>query len=326
VPSDDSVLQVTGLTVEFASADGVVRAVNDVSFSIHRGETLGLAGESGSGKSTVAHALLRVLGRAATYRGRVDFHGQDVLAMNSAQLRKYRWDGVSLVMQGAMNSLNPVLTIEAQIVDVIVAHRRVSRRAARSQVPALLELVGIDPGRRRAYPHELSGGMRQRCVIAMALALNPELVIMDEPTTALDVVVQRSIMDEVDRLREQLGFAVLLISHDLDLVAERATRVAIMYAGELVEIAPAAEVALNPLHPYTRGLLESTMSIEGAAVRVEALPGRPPDLTVERTGCAFYPRCPKSQAFHQVVFPVLQEVEPAHQVACHLYEPAKAVR
>jgi peptide/nickel transport system ATP-binding protein len=325
-PSSQTVLDVQGLNVEFGTARGIVRAVTDVSFSIGRGEVLGLVGESGSGKSTVAHALIRVLPRSARAAGTVTFRGDNVLAMSSAQLRRYRWEGVSLVMQGAMNALNPVLTIEAQVVDAIRAHRRVSRRAAAASVGDLLELVGIDPGRRRAYPHELSGGMRQRCVIAIALALEPDLVIMDEPTTALDVVVQRSIMDEIDRLRAQLGFSVLLISHDLDLVAERATHLAIMYAGRVAEIGPAGQVVASPLHPYTEALLGSTMTVDGDVHRLAELPGKPPDLIGPDAGCAFFPRCARARPGHDQVVPALLESGAGHYVACHLYDDRVAAR
>jgi peptide/nickel transport system ATP-binding protein len=225
-------------------------------------------------------------------------------------------------MQGAMNALNPVATIQSQIVDVIRAHTHVSRREARAAVPELLELVGIDPARRRAYPHELSGGMRQRCVIAVALALQPSLVVMDEPTTALDVVVQRSIMDELARLRDRLGFSVILISHDLDLVAERSSRVAIMYGGRLVEVGPASSVVAKPLHPYTEALLSSSMSLDGPVHRLVDLPGKPPDLIGAQPGCAFFPRCAKAQPGHDLKVPSLLEVEAGHQVACHLYSSA----
>jgi peptide/nickel transport system ATP-binding protein len=320
------VLDVTGLSVEFPTPRGVVHAVSDVSFSIGRGQVLGLVGESGSGKSTVAHAIIRVLPGSARYSGSVQCGDQDVLALGPAALRSFRWQRVSLVMQGAMNALNPVMTIESQVVDVIRAHSRVSRRAAAAQVPDLLELVGIDPARRRSYPHELSGGMRQRCVIAIALALQPELVVMDEPTTALDVVVQRAIMDEIDRLREQLGFSVLLISHDLDLVAERASQLAIMYAGRIVEIGSSAEVTSSPRHPYTEALLTSTMSVDGGVHRLSELAGRPPDLIGTAPGCSFFPRCAKAEGWHETQTPVLREVAPGHAVACHLYPPLEPAR
>jgi peptide/nickel transport system ATP-binding protein len=318
LPSEP-VLEVKNLTVEFPSAAGVVKAVNDVSFRVGPGEILGLVGESGSGKSTVAHALLRVLHPSAVLSGEIRFRGTDVLAMGPAQLRKYCWESVSLVTQGAMNSLNPVMTIQNQIADVIRAHRGGSWKEAKAAVPELLELVGIDPARQRAYPHELSGGMRQRCVIAMALSLQPDLIVMDEPTTALDVVVQRGIMDELGRLREQMGFSVLLISHDLDLVAERASRVAVMYAGELVEVAPARDLVFSPLHPYTTGLLASAMSVDGPASRLDALPGKVPDLIGDRTGCMFFTRCANRRPWHEFVVPRLLEVTPGRQVACHLY-------
>jgi peptide/nickel transport system ATP-binding protein len=325
LPSQN-VLDVTGLSVEFPTTRGVVHAVSDVSFSIGRGQVLGLVGESGSGKSTVAHAIIRVLPGSARYAGSVRCGDQDVLALGPAALRSFRWQRVSLVMQGAMNALNPVMTIESQVVDVIRAHSKVSKRAAAAQVPGLLELVGIDPARRRSYPHELSGGMRQRCVIAIALALQPELVVMDEPTTALDVVVQRAIMDEIDRLRAQLGFSVLLISHDLDLVAERASQLAIMYAGRIVEIGSSAEVIGRPQHPYTEALLTSTMSVDGGVHRLSELGGRPPDLIGTAPGCSFFPRCPKAEAWHETQTPQLRDVAPGHAVACHLYpalEPAR---
>jgi peptide/nickel transport system ATP-binding protein len=322
---DEPVLDVSDLSVQFGSTRGTVRAVSGVSFSIGRGEVLGLVGESGSGKSTVAHAIVRVLPKSASCTGTVRFGGENVLTLSGQRLRRYRWEGVSLVMQGAMNALNPVLTIESQTVDVIRAHRPVSRRAARSSVPDLLELVGLDPSRRSAYPHELSGGMRQRCVIAIALALEPDLVVMDEPTTALDVVVQRAIMDEIERLRQQLGFSVLLISHDLDLVAERASRLAIMYAGRLVETGPAGQIVAGPRHPYTEALLGSTLPVDGPLEHMTELPGRQPDLIAPQPGCAFFPRCPKAQPGHDQVVPGLREVGPQHEVACHLYAETELV-
>ena len=325
MPSQN-VLEVSGLSVEFPTPRGLVHAVSDVSFTIGRGEVLGLVGESGSGKSTVAHAIIRVLPGSASYTGSVRCGDQDVLALGPAALRAFRWQRVSLVMQGAMNALNPVMTIEAQAVDVIRAHSKVSKRAAAAQVPDLLDLVGIDPARRRSYPHELSGGMRQRCVIAIALALQPELVIMDEPTTALDVVVQRSIMDEIDRLREQLGFSVLLISHDLDLVAERASQLAIMYAGRIVETGSSADVTSSPRHPYTEALLTSTMSVDGGVHRLTELGGRPPDLIGTAPGCSFFPRCAKAEAWHETQTPELRDVAPGHAVACHLYPALERAR
>lgn len=325
-PPEAPVLQVEHLSVTFSTMRGDVQAVQDVSFSIGKGEVVGLVGESGSGKSTVAHAIVRVLPRSAAPVGRVLFHDEDVLGMSTDELRKYRWDNVSLVMQGAMNALNPVTTIESQIVDVVRAHRHVPRRVAKGSVAELLELVGIDPARRRSYPHELSGGMRQRCVLAIALALQPDLVVMDEPTTALDVVVQRSIMDELDQLRERLGFSALLISHDLELVSERASTIAIMYAGRIVELGPAKSVVESPQHPYTEALLSASMPLEGPLERLNELPGRPPDLIGPQVGCAFFPRCAKAAPGHDLEVPPLREVAPGHFVACHLYPRPELAR
>jgi peptide/nickel transport system ATP-binding protein len=322
---DGPVLEVDGLKISFPTLRGRVRAVQGVSFSIARGEVMGLVGESGSGKSTVAHAIVRVLPRAAEHSGRVLFQGADVMKMDTQQLRHYRWANVSLVMQGAMNALNPVMTIERQIVDVVRSHEHLSRRLAKERVPELLELVGIDPSRRMSYPHELSGGMRQRCVIAIALALRPDLVIMDEPTTALDVVVQRGIMDELDRLRGELGFSALLISHDLELVAERASQIAIMYAGRIVELGSARAVVENPLHPYTVALLGASAPLEGPVERLSELPGRPPDLLQDVVGCSFFPRCSRAALGHDLETPTLKEVEPGHFVACHLYAQLELV-
>jgi peptide/nickel transport system ATP-binding protein len=323
---EGTLLEVDGLSVSFPTMRGRVRAVQSVSFSMGRGEVLGLVGESGSGKSTVAHAIVRVLPRSAAHAGTVLFRDEDVFAMDAPKLRNYRWENVSLVMQGAMNALNPVMTIESQIVDVVRAHRHVPRRVAKQRVPELLELVGIDPGRSRSYPHELSGGMRQRCVIAIALALQPDLLVMDEPTTALDVVVQRGIMDELDGLRERLGFSALLISHDLELVAERADQLAIMYAGRLVEVGPAKAVVTNPLHPYTEALLSASMPLEGPVGRLHELAGRPPDLLSPQVGCAFFPRCAKAAVGHDLRIPALREVHPGHLVACHLYSELELTR
>lgn len=318
--SPESVLQVEHLTVEYQSEGAPVRAVHDVSFNLKRGEIFGLAGESGCGKSTVAHSIIRILQKSTSITGRVLFNGANVLEMSQPALRDYRWENVSLVMQGAMNSLNPVMTIEQQITDVIRSHRRTSRRDIRATIPRLLTMVGIDPARAHSYPHELSGGMRQRCVIAMALALQPDIVLMDEPTTALDVVVQRAIMDQVSQLCRELGFSVILISHDLDLVAERASRIAVMYAGSIVETGTAEDVVDNPKHPYTRALLNSALSVDTNLDRIAALPGQPPVLNAAPTGCPFFARCPSAQHGFDLSVPRLRETEPGHAVACHLFD------
>jgi len=307
---------------------GRVRAVDHVSLSIRPGEFVGLAGESGCGKSTVAHALLRVLrppGEIVT--GRILFKGEDAAALNREELRRFRWRNISLVFQSAMDSLNPVMRVGNQFVDMLRAHQRVDRSEALTRAGDLLELVGIDRQRVRAYPHELSGGMRQRVVIAMALALRPELIVMDEPTTALDVVVQREILQEIEELKRELGFAVLFITHDLSLLVEFSDRIAIMYAGEIVESAPADDLFKRPEHPYTVGLMSSFPPLHGPIVRLTGIPGSPPDLANPPTGCRFHPRCPHCSPDEPQLYarqrterPELRPIAPEHLVACHLAE------
>lgn len=313
-------LDVRNLQVEYRTARGAVRAVDDVSFSIEPGEIFGLAGESGSGKSTIAHALMRILHPPALITGgQVLFEGEDVLDMDDAEIERFRWRKLSMVFQSAMNALNPVMTIGNQITDVIDVHMRLSRREARERAAHLLSLVGIDPQRLDSYPHQLSGGMRQRVVIAIALALNPPLMIMDEPTTALDVVVQKDILQQIEDLRAKMGFSILFITHDLSLMVEFSTRIAIMYAGEIVELAPAHELFHNPLHPYTQGLMSSFPALSGPKVKLTGIPGAPPDMAQPPAGCRFHPRCAHVQARCAQVAPRLREVAPGHFVACHLH-------
>ena len=270
-----------------------MRAVDGVSLTIGRGEIVGLAGESGCGKSTMANAIMQLLRPPARLAGgRIVFDGQDLVGLNEEQLRRFRWRNVSMVFQSAMNALNPVMRVGDQFVDMMHAHERISKKHALDEAGRLLEVVGIDRRRLRSYPHQLSGGMRQRVIIAMALALRPELVIMDEPTTALDVVVQREILQQIRDLQAEYGFAVVFITHDLSLLLELAHRVEIMYAGEIVESAPAAELRTAPKHPYTIGLIESFPPLLGKLERLTGIPGSPPDLSAPPSGCRFHPRCP----------------------------------
>jgi peptide/nickel transport system ATP-binding protein len=314
-------LEVENLTVEYAVGDRPVVAVRDVSFTIGEGEVFGLAGESGCGKSTIAMAVLRLLKEPARVTsGSIRFAGEDVLAMGDAALRGYRWRRAAMVFQSAMNSLNPVMTIGDQIMDTIVAHEAVSKREARGRAASLLDVVGIEARRLDAYPHQLSGGMRQRAVIAIALALNPPLMIMDEPTTALDVVVQQEILEQIEELKEQFGFSILFITHDLSLLIEFSDRIAIMYAGQIVEQAAAQELFEAPQHPYTRGLMSSFPALTGEKQRLTGIPGSPPDMLHPPSGCRFHPRCPLVKPMHTRVVPSLRETSPDHFVACHLYD------
>jgi peptide/nickel transport system ATP-binding protein len=313
-------LQVEDLQVDYSTGRGIVRAVDHVSFEIYPNEVFGLAGESGCGKSTIAHAITRLIKPPAYISGgEVKFQSNNLLAMNDDELRNFRWEHMSIVFQSAMNSLNPVLSVREQITDVIRMHRQVSKKDAIDRARELLQTVGIDPNRINSYPHQLSGGMRQRVVIAIALALNPELIIMDEPTTALDVVVQKQIIDEIQQLKEQFGFSILFITHDLSLLVEFSDRIGIMYAGELVEVSPARAIFENPKHPYTQRLMNSFPTVTGPRIELRGIPGSPPDLISPPTGCRFHPRCELAiQGLCQQVHPELMTVGANHRAACHL--------
>jgi peptide/nickel transport system ATP-binding protein len=315
--------RIENLKVQYLSPRGPVRAVDGVSFDIRRGEVIGLAGESGCGKSTVAQAILRILQPPAVItNGKIMFEGADILDMSDEELNGFRWRDVSMVFQSAMNSLNPVMTIGDQIIDAIMAHTEMTASNARQRAQDLLKIVGIEAARIDSYPHQLSGGMRQRAVIAIALALNPPLMIMDEPTTALDVVVQKEIMATISRLKNELGFSILFITHDLSLLVEISDRIAIMYAGQFVELAHARDLFEEPLHPYTNGLMNSFPPLTGERVKLKGIPGSPPDLVHPPTGCRFKERCPKRFAPCDIV-PLFAEAKQDHWVACHLYPESR---
>jgi peptide/nickel transport system ATP-binding protein len=274
------VLEVQGLTTHYLTLRGWVRAVENISFNVEQGEALGIAGESGCGKSTVALSLLKILPPGGRIRGgKIVFNGQDLVPLSESEMRRIRWKGISIVFQGAMNALNPVFKVGDQIAEAIKTHEQgVSGSEVRERVAKLLETVGIEPSRANNYPHEFSGGMRQRALIAMALAANPVLLIGDEPGTALDVIVQAQTLKLLRDLKDRLGLSMILISHDLSIIAETCEKVAIMYAGKIVEYGDARAIFKNPMHPYTQGLIKAFPSIKGERVRLTSIPGQPPNL------------------------------------------------
>jgi len=316
--------------VDYGVGRGAVHAVCDVNLTLRRGEIVGLAGESGSGKSTLVFAITQLLrppaeitSGEALYYPRGASEPVDILRLSPKALRAFRWNELAIVFQSAMNALNPLMPLSAQIMDVMRTHRpQMNGEERKQRALELLRLVGIAPDRLSSYPHELSGGMRQRAGIAIALALNPDIIIMDEPTTALDVVMQREILNEVMRLREQFNFAVLFITHDLSLLLEIADRVAIMYAGRIVEQGTQRDLYQRPRHPYSYGLIHSFPSLRGPRQRAVGIPGSPPDLRDVPSGCAFHPRCPFAMPVCGATLPTLAPPVSAEGalVACHLYD------
>ncbi|MGY5450396.1 ABC transporter ATP-binding protein [Agarivorans sp. MS3-6] len=314
-------LEINNLSVDYVSPNGIARAVNNVSLSIAPGETVGIAGESGCGKSTLAFAISRLHKAPALIpEGEILYKGRDVLKMSDKELRAFRWNDVSIVFQSAMNSLNPVITIGEQLIDVILAHKDVSKKQAVAKAKELLGIVGIHGDRMTSFPHQLSGGMRQRVVIAIALALEPKLIIMDEPTTALDVVVEREILNELYDLKEKFGFSILFISHDLSLMGEIADRIGVMYAGNLIELGDAKTVFTQPTHPYTKGLVSSFPTIHGPKERLYGIPGDPVNLLKLPTGCNFQERCKSCIDVCKTNEPILRAQANNTHAACHILE------
>ena len=316
---DAPLLVVDDLHTYFGLESGSVKAVDGVSFTLNYGEALGIAGESGCGKTTTALSLLRLLpGNATIVSGSIRLMGIDLVPKSDNALRRYRWREISMVFQGAMNALNPVQRVRDQIAEPIEHRLGQSPEAARKRAGELLELVGIPRQRGKAYPHELSGGMRQRAMIAMALACDPAIVIGDEPTTALDVMVQAQILELLEDLRHKLGLSLILITHDLSVIAETCDRVLIMYAGRVAEEGPVNEVFRRPRHPYTQKLLAAFPNIAADRRALEVIPGSPPDLRNPPPGCRFAPRCPAAMAICTEVVPPELTFDGV-RVACHLY-------
>ncbi|MEU6146761.1 ABC transporter ATP-binding protein [Streptomyces sp. NPDC047081] len=315
-------LDVKDLSVDYGTEAEPLPAVSQVSLELHRGEILGIAGESGSGKTTLVNALLRLLRPPAVVRsGSAVLHPRsgapvDLLHADARELRRTRWEHTAVVFQSAMNALNPVARLGAQFTDVLRAHRRIPKGEARERAAHMLELVGIPTSRLDSYSHELSGGMRQRATIALALVCEPDLLVMDEPTTAVDVVMQRQILRQVIRLQRELGFSVVFITHDLSLLLEIADRIAVMYGGRIVESGPAGDLYRDPRHPYTRGLRDSFPPLRGPMRRLNGIPGNPPDLRGLPPGCPFQPRCPHATPECGAAPPELAGCGTERTVAC----------
>lgn len=314
----DTVLQVDNLTMHYMTRAGEVSAVNNVSFSLERGQSMGLVGESGCGKTSIGIALLKLLpDNAHIKNGHVFLNGIDLTLLDEEEMRKMRWRRISMVFQAAMNSLNPVYKVGDQIIEAMENHGLVeSNEAARAQVAELFSLVGLDPKLMDQYPHEYSGGMRQRAVIAMALSCNPDVIIADEPTTALDVIVQDSLLREMTELQKKLNMSMIYISHDIAVIAEVTERIGVMYAGRIAEFADATEIFKRPLHPYTFGLMSAFPSIVGPKRQLTTLPGEPPDLISPPSGCRFNPRCPHATEICSEEAPEFKDMGNNHFAAC----------
>ena len=312
-------LNVDSLKMYYETLRGRVRAVDDVSFSVEEGEALGIAGESGCGKSSVAYTVLRLLpSNAKILSGQVVLDGVDIYSLSEEEMREQvRWKRISLIPQGAMNSLTPVYKVAEQISEAILTHEDVSKEEAADRAAKLLSMVGIDPSRSIHYPHEFSGGMKQRAMTAMAVACDPDLVIADEPTTALDVIVQAQVHRLLKDLQDRLKLSLILISHDLSVVSEICQRTAIMYAGEIVEHGKTSDIFRDPVHPYTVGLLRAFPNIDKKKRRLSAIPGFPPDLLDPLPGCRFHPRCPIAREICEEKQPRLGEKRKGRLAACH---------
>jgi peptide/nickel transport system ATP-binding protein len=329
----EPILSVRDLCVDYHTAAGRVRAVDGASFDLHAGETIALIGESGSGKTTLGLGVLRLLpksGRTPSgqilYRRR-DGPVEDVLALSNENMRRFRWQECAMVFQAAQNALNPVARVWDQMLDTVRAHRPARRDEVRERSERLLGMVQLEPRRvLHAFPHELSGGMRQRVLIAMSLLLNPQILILDEPTTALDILTQRAIIDVLRSLRAELHFAMLFISHDLSLAAELADRVATMYAGKVVELGGVREIFYNPKHPYTLGLIKAVPPVAGDLFEISSIAGTPPSLLNLPPGCSFHPRCAYAHERCAVDVPPLYSVSTGHASACHYWSEVQLTR
>jgi len=313
-----ALLEVDNLSIGYQTPKGFLEAVEGVSFSLEKGESLGFVGESGCGKTTIGMALMRLLPRNGSVKdGHILFEGKDLLKMSDEEMRLVRWKKIAMIFQAAMNALNPVHRVDDQIAEAILAHDPTSSREdAKKQIEDLFQLVGVPKDRMRDYPHQYSGGMKQRAIIAMALACRPKLIIADEPTTALDVIVQHQILEETKNLQKEFKISIIYISHDISVVADVCHNIGVMYAGQLVEYGSRAEVFGSPAHPYTKALLSSYPTLTGEKDKLEPIPGEPPNLINPPSGCRFCDRCPSARASCKTESPAWVELTPTHSTLC----------
>jgi len=324
--NQEVILDIKNLKVYYKISDGIVKAVDDVSLQLFRGDVLGLVGESGCGKTTLIKSLLRILpsngyigGGAAYYKG------EDIFNMDKLGIQKLRWNEISIISQSAMNALDPVYKVGDQIIEAITEHETIKKEEAYKRAEKLFDLVGVDRKRLNDYPHQYSGGMKQRAVIAMALALNPEIIIADEPTTALDVVVQAQILQRINKLLEDYKGSMVMVTHDISVIAQTCSKVAVMYGGKILEFGDTRRIVKNPYHPYTLGLKNAFPSITGEKKSLISIPGNPPDLVVPPRGCSFAPRCPFVQEICKHELPTPQKIEDGY-VSCHRLGEADKLR
>ncbi|EOD00983.1 ABC transporter ATP-binding protein [Caldisalinibacter kiritimatiensis] len=319
---NNQLLKVKGLNIQYITDEGVVKAVNDIDFELKKGETLGLVGETGAGKTTTALGIMRLVPNppGKIMGGEIIFEDKNLLEISEEEMRRIRGNKISMIFQDPMTSLNPVLTVGDQIAEVIEIHQNVSRQEAIKKAGDMLELVGIPKARANDYPHQFSGGMKQRVIIAIALACNPQLLIADEPTTALDVTIQAQVLDLMNNLKNEFGTALIMITHDLGVVAEVADKVAIMYAGEIIEYGPIEAIFENTKHPYTMGLFGSIPKLDEDADRLNPIKGLMPDPTDLPTGCKFHPRCPYATELCAKQEPKVTDIGNGHKVKCLIQE------